>query len=53
MKLGRYFVCRYCDKEVYLSVACAVIDVDDVELGTSNTVFHRATQIRVYEFEGG
>jgi len=52
LKLGRYIFCRLCDEEIYLGVACAIIDVDDVELDTSNAVFHGSTEIRVYEFEG-
>jgi hypothetical protein len=48
LKLGGNFLCRFCDEEVYLGVACVVVDVNDVELSPSDTVFYGSTEIRMY-----
>ena len=40
LKLGRYFFHGFCDQQVHLSISCAIINIDDVILGTSDTVLH-------------
>jgi len=44
-KLGCYFFCCFCDQEVYLSISCAIIYIDDVILGPSDALLDRSTEI--------
>jgi hypothetical protein len=51
-KLGRYFFLRCCDEpEVHLGISCAVVDVDDVVLSSTDAKLHMSAQILVHKLE--
>jgi len=38
-------------QKIHLGVPCAIIDIDDIILSTSGTMFYRPAEIRVYELK--
>ena len=44
-RLSRYFLRRFCDQKIHISVSCAIINIENVILGPSNSVLYRSTEI--------
>ena len=45
------FLLPFCDQEVYLSISCAIIYIDDVISGPSDAMLDRSTEIWMNELE--